>query len=81
MKLNYSIITNFYINDEETLLRMKDSFVSFKKANCKKWILNIRGKYKHQAADFIKSYLNSECNIHFLILAIGKKKLKIFSLN
>ncbi|MFZ2303672.1 MAG: hypothetical protein WAV98_02680 [Minisyncoccia bacterium] len=55
-----TIFANFYINDEERLLRMKDSFVSFKDIHAEKWVVNIRGRFKEEAMFFLKKYLNEK---------------------
>ena len=65
MESNYSILANFFINDNETLLRMKDSLSSFKNSKSKLWIINIRGDYKKQASKFILDTLSINCKISF----------------
>ena len=39
-----TVFSNFRINDEERLIRLKDSFYSFKDICAEKWVINIRGK-------------------------------------
>ena len=39
---------------------MKDSFLSFKDINAEKWVINIRGKFKNEAAFFLKENLNKK---------------------
>lgn len=55
-----TIFSNFQVNNLERLQRMKDSFLSFKGINAKKWVVNIRGIYKKEAMDFLKSNLNEK---------------------
>ena len=43
---------NIFVNDYEQLLRMKDSFNSFSLKYFEEIIINIRGDYKNQAAEF-----------------------------
>ena len=77
MKSNYSILTNFFINDKETLQRMKDSLDSFKSANSQKWIVNIRGKYKDQTRSYIENLLGSKCKITHYDFKDWQKETKI----
>ena len=57
---NISVFANFYINDKERYLRMKDSFLSFHNAKIARWIVNVRGKYKTQTLSFLKKKLKSK---------------------
>ena len=77
MKTNYSILANFFINDSETLLRMKDSLSSFKNSKSKLWIINIRGEYKKQASKFIIETLGINCKISFYDYGDWQKETKI----
>ena len=54
-----SIFGNFYIDSEERLQRMKDSFLSFKNINAVKWIINARGPYKKETMAFLLEGLGS----------------------
>ena len=54
-----SIFGNFYIDSEERLQRMKDSFLSFKNINAVKWVINARGPYKKEAMAFLLEELGS----------------------
>lgn len=54
-----TVFANFFINSEERLLRMKDSFMSFKDIKAEKWIINIRGQYKRQAKAYLEEHLGS----------------------
>ena len=47
--ISLAIFANFFIDNEERLQRMKDSFKSFKSIKPQEWIINIRGKYKIDA--------------------------------
>ena len=62
-----TIFANFHIDNLERFQRMKDSFNSFLKINPDQFVINIRGKFKHDAGKFLKKKLN--------------KKLKLFYLN
>ncbi|MBI5078294.1 MAG: hypothetical protein HZB11_02960 [Candidatus Yonathbacteria bacterium] len=55
-----SIFANFYVNDEERFLRMKDSFLSFKDIEAQKWVINIRGEFKEDAMIFLRSNLKQK---------------------
>jgi hypothetical protein len=54
-----AIFSNFRIDSEERLHRMKDSFLSFKDINATKWVINIRGTYKKDAMNFLCDQLDS----------------------
>ena len=69
-KVSLAIFANFFINNEERLQRMKDSFYSFKDINSNEWIINIRGKFKHHAGEFLKNELG-------MVLKKGKEKFII----
>ena len=55
---------NFFINNEERLQRMK-VFYSFKDINSNEWIINIRGKFKHKAGEFLKNELGNNLRLLF----------------
>ena len=57
-----TVFANFRINDAERFQRMKDSFNSFYKIDAE-WILNIRGKFATQAADYMRPVLGNKCQI------------------
>lgn len=61
-----TIFANFYINDEERFLRMKDSFMSFKDIEAKKWVINVRGKYKFETLFFLHDNLGDKLIPHTL---------------
>ena len=55
-----TVFSNFFIDDQETLLRMQDSFISFKGINAEKWVINIRGKFKLDAYFFLRMHLKEK---------------------
>tara|TARA_B100000214_G_C23892928_1_gene592687 strand:+ start:72 stop:965 length:894 start_codon:yes stop_codon:yes gene_type:complete len=65
-KISLAIFANFYINNQERLQRMKDSFYSFKDINPNEWIINIRGNYKHQAGNFLINELGDKLKLFYL---------------
>jgi len=54
-KPTLAIFTNFFIDNEERLQRMKDSFYSFKDIKPKEWVINIRGAKKNEAHNYLKN--------------------------
>ena len=65
-KPTLAIFANFFIDNEERLQRMKDSFNSFKDIKPKEWVINIRGSLKHKAGNFLKKELGEELNLFYL---------------
>ncbi len=61
-----AIFANFFIDNEERLQRMKDSFNSFKEAEPNQWVINIRGSLKHEAGNFLKEELGEKLNLFYL---------------
>jgi hypothetical protein len=57
------IFANFFIDNIERLQRMKDSFYSFRNINPDQWIINIRGRLKSQASQFLKKELGDKIKI------------------
>ena len=55
-----TIFANFFINNEERLQRMKDSFKSFENINPSEWVINIRGEYKFEAGDFLENEIGDK---------------------
>lgn len=55
-----SVFANFYINDYERFLRMKDSFLSFNKAKIDMWVINVRGKFSKKSIDFFNTKLKKK---------------------
>jgi hypothetical protein len=63
----FSVFANFHIDTEERFLRLKDSFMSFYKANINDWCINIRGKFKNDVKKFFEKNLSCEnLNVFFL---------------
>lgn len=60
------IFANFFIDNEERLQRMIDSFNSFRDVNPHEWRINIRGSLRHHAADFLARELGDSLHLHFL---------------
>jgi hypothetical protein len=60
-----TIFANFRINDEERLIRLKDSFYSFKDIGAEKWVINIRGKLKNKTKFFLENELKDKAIITF----------------
>ena len=60
-----TVFSNFRINDEERLIRLKDSFYSFKDICAEKWVINIRGKLKENTKSFLKNELKEKAIITF----------------
>lgn len=60
------IFANFFIDNEERLQRMKDSFFSFKDANPDEWRINIRGKLKTEAGNFLSKNLGDILYLNYI---------------
>ena len=54
---NLTIFGNFFIHTKENLLRMKDSFLSFKDISATNWVINIRGQFRYEAMTYLKYFL------------------------
>lgn len=52
--MNIHVVSNFRIDSDIRLQRMKDSFKSFKDADISSWHINVRGSHAHLAAEFLK---------------------------
>ena len=63
---NLAIFANFFIDNEERFMRLKDSFYSFKNSNPDQWVINIRGRFKSLAGDFLKKELGNNLELSFL---------------
>ena len=61
-----AVFSNFFIDNEERFQRMKDSFYSFKDYNPNEWFINIRGKLKNEAGEFLKKELGDTLNLFYL---------------
>tara|TARA_B100000674_G_scaffold499369_1_gene544559 strand:+ start:115 stop:1008 length:894 start_codon:yes stop_codon:yes gene_type:complete len=60
------VFANFFIDNDERLQRMKDSFYSFCDVMPEEWKINIRGRLKYHASDFLHSELGENVDIYFL---------------
>ena len=60
------VFANFFIDNEERLQRMKDSFFSFKNANPDEWRINIRGKLKTEAGNFLSKKLGDILHLNYI---------------
>jgi hypothetical protein len=58
--MSLTIFSNFRIDSKERLIRMKDSFHSFKNHKINQWVINVRGKYKLSAIKFLDEQLNKK---------------------
>lgn len=65
-KNSLAVFSNFFIDNEERLQRMKDSFYSFKDYNPNEWVINIRGKLKNKAGEFLKKEIGNKLNLFYL---------------
>ncbi len=61
-----TVFANFRIDSEERFHRMQDSFRSFCNANINRWVVNIRGPYRHKAGDFLKENLGKKLFLYEL---------------
>ena len=55
MSSNLTIFANFFIDNEERFLRMKDSLQSMKAIKVDHYVVNVRGRFAHQVIDYLKS--------------------------
>lgn len=55
--MKFSVISNFRIDSEERLSRMKDSFMSFEQPFIDRWVINARGPLADMALDFLRNNL------------------------
>ena len=58
--MSITIFSNIFINDPIKLEILKISFSSFNQANISQWLLNIRGKYKLKAIQYLKKNISQE---------------------
>ena len=65
-KISLAVFSNFFIDNEERYQRMKDSFYSFKDFNPNEWVINIRGKLKNEAGQFLKKEIGDKLNLFYL---------------
>jgi len=66
MKPTLCIFANFFIDNDERLKRMKDSFHSFHDVDPDEWIINIRGRLKKQAGDFLYKNIGNKLSLNYL---------------
>jgi hypothetical protein len=64
--LNLCIFANFFIDNEERLQRMKDSFNSFRDSNPNEWRINIRGRLKQEAGNYLLKELGGRLNLNYI---------------
>ena len=57
------MVSNFRIDSDIRLQRMKDSFSSFKEANITSWIVNIRGSQSYLAKEFLEKNITQRASI------------------
>lgn len=57
------IFANFFIDNNVRFKRMKDSFYSFRDIYPDQWVINIRGRLKFQAGQFLKKELGDKIKI------------------
>jgi len=55
-----NIFANFFIDTPERLLRMQDSFESFKDVKADKWVINVRGRFADQVVSFLAEGLGEK---------------------
>jgi hypothetical protein len=58
--MSLSVFANFRIDSEERLLRMKDSFESFRNAEIDKWVVNARGQFSSDALCYLSERLGDK---------------------
>jgi hypothetical protein len=59
------IFANFFIDNEERLQRMKDSFKSFREVMPEEWRINIRGSLSHEAGKFLLEELRDNLTLNY----------------
>lgn len=62
-KSDFCIVSNFRIDSDLRLQRMKDSFASFNEAEICSWNINVRGSHAHLAEEFLKQNITQEAKI------------------
>lgn len=60
------VFANFFIDNEERLQRMKDSFKSFKGIDAFEWRINVRGSLKEKAGGFLLNALGTRLYLNYL---------------
>ena len=66
MKPTLCVFANFFIDNDERFQRMKDSFHSFRDVDPDEWIINIRGRLKKQAGDFLYKNIGNKICLNYL---------------
>ena len=61
-----SILANFKIDSKEKVLHLKESFDSFNTVS-DNWVINIRGNFREEALDFLKSRLKKKMTSYELL--------------
>ena len=69
--ISLAIFANFFIDNKERLQRMKDSFKSFESIKPQEWIINIRGKYKIDAGEYLQNELGERLHLSYLNSGFG----------
>ena len=59
MQENLTIFANFFIDNEERFIRMKDSFQSMKSIKVAAYVVNVRGSFSHQAVEYLKQNIQT----------------------
>lgn len=67
---NLTIFANFFIDTEERLQRMKDSYQSLKDIVVEKFVVNIRGGKSIEAARYLRDHIN-EINLFMIESSAG----------
>ncbi|MBN2164489.1 MAG: hypothetical protein JXR25_04930 [Pontiellaceae bacterium] len=60
-----TVFANFFIDTDERLLRMIDSFQSFQGVRPEKWVINIRGRHRKKAAWFLEMHVDEPLHLSF----------------
>lgn len=58
--MGLTVFANFHIDSAERLLRMKDSFNSFRRAAIDRWVVNARGSRREDALEFLQGQLGEK---------------------
>lgn len=60
-----TVFANFFIDNKERFQRMKDSFFSFKDSKPDEWRINIRGRLKYDAGEFLAKELRKDLTLNY----------------
>ena len=58
--MSLTVFANFKIDSNERLLRMKDSFESFRNTRIEKWVVNARGQFRSEALFYLSERLGDK---------------------